>query len=64
MERCKFPDGVAAFKPDGVHDLDPCLYEIELEVHNVRLRVLKCIRCGHREFEWEYEDNIKEDDDE
>jgi hypothetical protein len=23
--RCRFPDGLAV-KPDGVHELDPCVY--------------------------------------
>ena len=55
MEKCKFPDGVT-IKPDGVNELDPCVYECELEVHGVTVRVLKCVKCGHYELEWEREE--------
>lgn len=59
MCKCEWPDGVS-IKPDGVHDLDPCVYETELEVHGVTVRVLKCVKCGHREFEWEREEDNDE----
>jgi hypothetical protein len=56
MEKCKWPDGTA-IKPDGVHDLDPCVYKVEAEYHNVTVRVLRCEKCGHIELEW-----VKQDD--
>jgi hypothetical protein len=52
MERCKHPDGVT-IKPDGIHELDPCVYEEEMVVPNVTVRVLRCVKCGHVEIEWE-----------
>lgn len=44
-------------KPDGVNELDPCIYE-EIERHEgVTVVVLKCKNCGHIEIEWFKEDN-------
>lgn len=51
QKKCKFPNGVT-IKPDGIHELDPCVYD-EIEIHrNVTVRVLKCRYCGHVEIEW------------
>lgn len=51
-QKCQPPDGVS-IKPDGVNELDPCLYD-EVETHqNVTVHVLRCRRCGHIEIEWE-----------
>ena len=50
-EKCTFKDGVT-IKPDGVNELDPCVYEV-VETHkNVTVNVLKCKKCGHIELEW------------
>lgn len=52
MKKCSFPEGVE-IKPDGINELDPCIYE-EIEVHhNVTVRVLQCKKCGHIEIVWE-----------
>lgn len=54
MSKCQFPDGLT-IKPDGIHELDPCLYtEIET-IHHCTVHVLKCMTCGHIEIEWERE---------
>lgn len=54
MNRCQFPDGVV-IKPDGVNELDPCLYEEIETVEHCTVHVLRCQRCGHIEIEWERE---------
>lgn len=52
MEKCKMPDGLRIL-PDGVHELDPCLYK-EIETHRgCTVHVLRCKRCGHIEIMWE-----------
>ena len=51
MEKCKFPEGVT-IKPDGVHELDRCEYEISAVYKNVTIEVLRCVRCGHIEISW------------
>ena len=56
-EKCKSP---VTIRPDGVNELDPCIYE-EIETHhNCTVHVLRCKRCGHIELMWEKE---KEDED-
>lgn len=48
--RCSFEGAV--IRPDGVHELDPCVYETA-ELHtNVTVEVLRCIRCGHIMLMW------------
>ena len=54
MNRCRFPDGVV-IKPDGVNELDPCLYEEIETVEHCTVHILRCRRCGHIEIEWERE---------
>lgn len=50
---CSFPDGIEDIKPDGVHSLDPCLYE-DVEIHtNCTVIVSKCKRCDKMDFSWE-----------
>ena len=52
--RCQFPNGMIV-RPDGVHELDPCIYE-EVEVGpHCTVHVLRCKRCGHMEIEWDRE---------
>lgn len=56
--KCSFPDGVV-IKPDGIHELDPCFYEVSEMYRNVTVRVLKCKRCGHVEISWYAQDNTE-----
>lgn len=57
--RCSFPEGVRIF-PDGVNELDPCVYE-EIECYaNVTVHILRCKKCGHVSVEWERQDDTDE----
>lgn len=59
MEKCHFPSGIA-IKPDGVNELDPCVYE-EVECYkNVTVHVMRCLRCGHVEISWERQEDTEE----
>lgn len=59
MSKCEFPEGVV-IKPDGVNELDPCVYK-EIEAYkNVTVHVLQCKNCGHTEVEWERQENTEE----
>lgn len=50
-KKCSFGAGVT-IKPDGIHELDACDYEV-MEVHeNVTVEVLRCRKCGHVELSW------------
>ena len=51
IKKCSFGEGVIV-KPDGVNELDPCIYET-VEVHyDVTVEVLRCKHCGHIELIW------------
>lgn len=50
--KCQPPEGVT-IKPDGVNELDPCIYEEVETHHNVTVHILRCRKCGHIEIEWE-----------
>ena len=53
--KCILSDGNTeiTIRPDGRHELDPCLYQ-EIETYeNVTVHILRCVRCGHIEVEWE-----------
>lgn len=52
--------GNVIIKPDGVHELDPCVYEVVEEYQNVTVSVLRCKNCGHIEVEWRRQDDTIE----
>lgn len=54
-DKCRWGDGVDV-KPDGVHSLDPCIYEEIETIEHCIVHVLQCVRCGHMEFTWEQEE--------
>lgn len=54
--KCTFGGGITV-KPDGKSELDPCLYQEIGTFENVTVHILRCVRCGHIEVEWERQDN-------
>lgn len=59
--KCNF--GGICIKPDGVNELDPCIYET-LETHrNVTVEVIRCKNCGHIEVLWHRQENTEDGDD-
>ena len=61
MGRCTWGDGITV-KPDGVHELDPCEYEVVEAYRNVTVEVLRCRRCGHIEITWRRQSDTEEVD--
>lgn len=61
MERCTWGDGITV-KPDGVHELYPCEYEVVEAYRNVTVEVLRCRRCGHIEITWRRQSDTEEVD--
>lgn len=56
--KCSFGD--ITIKPDGVNELDPCVYE-DIEMYtNVTVVISRCKRCGHIEISWMKQDNTEE----
>ena len=62
-KRCQLPEGLT-FKPDGVNEVDPCLYEEIETVRHCTVHVMQCVRCGHIEISWERESTAVPDDEE
>jgi len=54
--KCSFPEGIS-FRPDGIHELDPCLYELIEEYENVTVQVNRCTKCGHIEITWKKQED-------
>lgn len=59
MEKCCFPGGMV-IKPDGMNELDPCIYEEVERYRNVTVSVMRCKRCGHVEVSWTRQENTEE----
>lgn len=49
---CKCNMNGVSIRPDGVHELDPCQYEVSEVYKNVIVEVLKCKKCGHVSIGW------------
>lgn len=61
--KCHFPEGIV-IKPDGKHELDPCMYEVVERYANVTVEVRRCKNCGHIDIAWKrQEDTIELDPD-
>lgn len=56
--KCSFPDGISV-KPDGVNELDPCIYEVIEAYKNVTVTVSRCKKCGNIDVTWERQDNTE-----
>ena len=51
LSKCQFPNGMK-IKPDGVNELDPCVYE-DIEIHtNCTVIISRCTKCGNLEISW------------
>ena len=49
--KCSMPDGLV-IKPDGVNELDPCLYQTEEVYTNCTVEVSRCQKCGSYNINW------------
>lgn len=59
MNKCEHPNGVV-FKPDGVHELDPCIYREVERYANVTVSILKCEKCGNINIMWFRQEDTEE----
>lgn len=50
-KKCKCKSSVT-IKPDGIHTLDPCRFEVTERYANVTIEVLRCRNCGAVEISW------------
>lgn len=61
MKKCSYPDGIT-IKPDGINELDPCIYKVKQKFTNVTIEILECQNCGHVEISWFRQPNTEEVD--
>jgi hypothetical protein len=59
MNKCSFSDGVT-IKPDGIHELDPCIYEEVERYANVTISIMRCKKCGNVEISWYKQEDTEE----
>lgn len=59
MCKCSFPDGIK-WLPDGVNELDPCIYEEIERYKNVTVSVRRCKVCGNIDIGWYRQEDTKE----
>lgn len=66
--KCQLQNGIA-IKPDGINELDPCIYE-DIEMYtNVTVIVSRCKNCGNIDISWHRQEDtidydLMEDNDE
>lgn len=59
--KCKWPGNIVSVKPDGVNELDPCVYETK-EIHrNVTVEINQCKVCGNIEIVWHRQDDTEDE---
>ncbi len=57
--KCCWPEGMV-IKPDGVNELDPCVYE-DIEMYtNVTVIVSRCKNCGNIDIRWIRQEDTEE----
>lgn len=57
--KCCWPEGMV-IKPDGINELDPCVYE-DIEIYtNVTVIVSRCKNCGNIDIRWMRQEDTEE----
>lgn len=59
MNKCSWGDNIS-IKPDGINELDPCIYEQIAKYKNVTVVINKCKKCGHIEIGWIRQEDTEE----
>ena len=59
MDKCKFPEGIV-IKPDGIHELDPCVYQEVERYANVTVSIRRCKKCGNIDISWFRQEDTEE----
>lgn len=60
-KKCEFKDGIS-IKPDGINELDPCVYKTIEFYTNVNVEVVKCKYCGNIDIRWYRTENTEQID--
>ncbi len=57
--KCKCKNDVV-IKPDGIHELDPCIYREVEKYANVTVSIRKCETCGNIDIVWFRQEDTEE----
>lgn len=57
--KCEWGKGIK-FCPDGIHELDPCVYKDIEEHRNVTVVISKCRKCGNLTISWKRQENTED----
>ena len=60
VKKCTFPHGII-FRPDGMNELDPCIYEEQERHTNVTVVISRCKVCGAVDISWIRQENTDEE---
>lgn len=58
LGKCQWENVIV--KPDGINELDPCVYQVVEKYKNVTVEIVKCKNCGHTEVNWYRQDDTEE----
>lgn len=58
MCKCGFKDNIV-IKPDGINELEPCIYEEIERYANVTVSISRCKNCGNIDISWFRQDNTE-----
>ncbi|MBO5969969.1 MAG: hypothetical protein J6S14_15885 [Clostridia bacterium] len=61
-KKCEWGGGMSV-RPDGVHELTACCYQLKQKLRNVTVEILECPVCGDVSIGWYRQDNTEEVDD-
>lgn len=59
MNKCSWPEGIS-IRPDGIHELDPCVYQEVERYANVTVSIRKCLKCGDVNIVWYRQEDTEE----
>ena len=49
--KCSWGEGISV-RPDGVNELDPCVYRDVQIFRNVTVVISRCVKCGNINIGW------------
>lgn len=59
MKYCCDCNPNVVIKPDGVNELDPCVYVVDEVYVNVTVEISHCEKCGKINISWFKQDNTE-----
>lgn len=51
IPKCTHPNGIT-IKPNGVDELDPCIYQTVEEHYDCKVEISRCVKCGNLDISW------------